>query len=340
MKKILQIIIIVFVCQASIAQDTFSIVALDPLTGEIGSAAASCVDGITDPDFIDFLTRIIPNRGGIMSQALICVPNPNLANAATQMEAGLSPLEIIDYLLANDVCSAGNFNPEERQYGIVDFDGQGGTRAAGFTGSLNQSYAEHRLGPSLTVKTYSIQGNILADVSVIDNMENNFNNTNGTLADKLMAALQGANFPGADSRCLSDGTSSKLAYLMVYRPDDDPADPYLRLSVPSQPAGVEPIDVLQSLYDNFLSLDENDLKEQIRIFPNPTTSVLTIRIDISEAFSGLTVTDIFGKMIIDKKHLANNGSRYDLDIRNLQSGIYFLKVKTFEGNKIFKFIKK
>ena len=339
MKYLLRIVFAIFVFQTSQAQDTFSIVAVDPLTGEIGSAAASCVDGVTDPDFIDFLTRIIPNRGGIMSQALICVPNPNLANAATQMEAGLSPNEIIEYLLANDACSAGNFNPEERQYGIVDFDGQGGTRAAGFTGSLNQSYAEHRLGPSLTVKTYSIQGNILADVSVIDNMENNFNNTNGTLADKLMAALQGANFPGADSRCLSDGTSSKLAYLMVYRPDDDPADPYLRLSVPSQPAGVEPIDVLQSLYDNFLSLDENDFIEGIKIFPNPTKSVLTVEFGISQIPPKLSVLDIFGKKILGPETISITDQRYDLDTSNLQSGIYFLNVETPNSVKTFKFIK-
>ena len=34
-----------------------------------------------------------------------------------------------------------------------------------------------------------------------------------------MAAMQGANFAGADSRCLDEGTSSATAFLVVYDPD-------------------------------------------------------------------------------------------------------------------------
>ena len=70
-------------------------------------------------------------------------------------------------------------------------------RTAGFTGNLADDYKEDRQGA-----TYSIQGNILLNQSVIDNMEYNFLNTEGSLAEKLMAAMQGANFAGADSRCL------------------------------------------------------------------------------------------------------------------------------------------
>lgn len=316
------------------AQDTFSIVAVDPATGEIGSAAASCVDGVPDDSFVDFLTVIIPNRGGIMSQALICTPNPNLANAAVQMDAGSSPTEIIDYLLSNDDCAAGGFNPEWRQYGIADFDEMGNPRTAGFTGSLNEDYAEDRQGT-----IYSIQGNILLNVSVIDNMEANFLNTEGTLADKLMAALQGANFPGADSRCLEDGTSSKLAYLMVYRPDDDPADPYLKLAVPSQPVGVEPIDVLQSLYDNFLSTSDFELIDRIRLFPNPVIDELNIKLaaDISEF--EILICDAQGREVIEKQSGLIGNDQLVLDVSSYNSGIYFLKISTSSVSKTMKFIK-
>ena len=124
---------------------------------------------------------------------------------------------------------------------------------------MADDYKEDRQGA-----TYSVQGNILLDASVIDNMEDNFNNTTGTLADKLMAAMQGANFAGADSRCLADGTSSTTAYLLVYRPDDDPSDPYLRLNVGQQPPGTEPIDILQDLYNNFLSTESFELQQQIQ----------------------------------------------------------------------------
>jgi hypothetical protein len=60
-------------------------------------------------------------------------------------------------------------------------------------------------------------------------MQDNFTSTPGTLADKLMSAMQGANFTGADSRCLARGTSSTSAYLLVYKAAAAVNDPFLRL---------------------------------------------------------------------------------------------------------------
>ena len=150
------------------------------MTGDIGSAGASCVTGIGSAGIIDIITDIIPGRGGVNSQAYVCIPNTNLQNAIAQMEAGSSPSEIIDYLLLNDSCASAGFNPEYRQYGIADFDGSGNPRTAGWTGSLADNYKEDRQGSN-----FSIQGNILLNQTVIDNMEANFNSTAGTLADKL-----------------------------------------------------------------------------------------------------------------------------------------------------------
>jgi uncharacterized Ntn-hydrolase superfamily protein len=330
MKNYFLVLFILCTSLLSTAQDTFSIIAIDPATGEIGSAAASCVPGVTDPNFIDWLTAIIPNRGGVMSQASICVPNPNLANAITQMDAGDSPSEIINFLIANDACGVNSYNPEYRQYGIVDFDGSGNLRTAGFTGNQNQSYAEDRQGSN-----YSIQGNILLDVSVIDNMEANFNNTTGTLADKLMAALQGANFPGADSRCLENGTSSRLAFLTVYRPDDDPGDPFIRLSVTSQPDGIEPIDVLQDLYTQFLNVSDFELASKFKLFPNPGSNLITLEVHDSVNLVKVSIYDITGKLLMEP--VINESS--NINISQLSSGMYFAKVVSEQGSISIKFIK-
>ncbi|MEM7187104.1 MAG: DUF1028 domain-containing protein [Bacteroidota bacterium] len=262
MKNLYSFLLAFTFCLSLSAQDTFSIIAVDPATGEVGSAGASCVNGVGSNGIIDIITDIIPGKGGVNSQAWVCIPNTNLQNAIARMEEGLSPQEIIDWLLLNDSCSAQNFNPEFRQYGIVDLDPAGNPRTAGWTGSMADDYKEDRQGA-----TFSVQGNILLDVSVINNMEANFNNTSGTLADKLMAAMQGANFPGADSRCLADGTSSTTAYLLVYRADDDPNDPYIRLNVGQQAAGIEPIDILQDLYDNFLAVEENSIASLVKPIP-------------------------------------------------------------------------
>ena len=193
MKKFI-ISILFLIPSILLSQDTFSIIAVDPETGEVGAAGATCLFGESN-GLIDIISSIIPGKGGVISQAYVCVPNINMTNATTLMELGYSPAQIITWLNNNDSCNAGNY--QYRQYGIIDFDESGNVRTAGYTGNLADDYKEDRQGA-----TYSIQGNILLNQSVIDNMEYNFLNTEGSLAEKLMAAMQGANFPGADERCL------------------------------------------------------------------------------------------------------------------------------------------
>ena len=312
------------------AQDTFSIIAVDPVTGEVGSAGASCVTGIGEVELSDIICDIIPARGGINAQALVCLPNPNLDNGIAQMAGGSSPQEVIDWLLANDACGAGG--PQDRQYGVVDLDPEGNPRAAGFTGSQNQDYAEDRQGPN-----YSIQGNILIDQSVLDNMEENFLNTEGTLADRLMAALQGANFAGADVRCLDAGTSSTVAYIMVYRADDDPGDPYLKLNVGELPEGEEPIDALQELYDDFLGTDSNELANNIGLSPNPVIDRLNISVVNGISVNNVSVYDISGKQIMQVS--SSGQSQIYLDTAGLPAGVYFARIDTQQGVISKRFIK-
>lgn len=334
MKKLYVIAAAILFSATIHAQDTFSIIAVDPATGEIGSAGASCVTGVGSQGIIDIITDIIPGRGGINSQAYVCIPNINLQNGIAQMEMGLSPTQVIDWLINNDACNSQNFNPDFRQYGIADFDPSGNPRTAGFTGTLTDDYKEDRQGA-----TFSVQGNILLDVTVIDNMEANFNNTNGTLADKLMAALQGANFAGADSRCLAAGTSSTTAYLLVYKADDDPNDPYLRLNVGQQASGVEPIDILQGLYDAFLGVDTNELLNKLKLYPNPVTSELSLQVDTSLELSELTIVDINGKLMHRETSFEGQSFEQSLDVASYPTGIYFLKVSTQEGTATLKFVK-
>jgi len=335
MKLLYTLLLTILVTANLTAQDTFSIIAVDPLTGDIGSAGASCVTGIGPGGIIDIITDIIPGRGGVNSQAWVCIPNTNLQNAIAQMEAGSSPSEIIDYLLLNDSCSSQGFNPEYRQYGIVDLDGSGDPRTAGWTGSLADDYKEDRQGTN-----FSVQGNILLNQTVIDNMEANFNSTAGTLADKLMAAMQGANFAGADSRCLASGTSSTTAYLLVYHADDAPNDPYLRLNVGQQASGIEPIDLLQDLYDNFLGVEENAIASKIQLYPNPATDRLSLMVDTAISSMTYELIDISGKKLITNNEESLNNKTLDINISGLNTGVYFLRVTTNLGDTTLKFIKK
>ena len=251
----------------SFSQDTFSIVAVDPATGEVGSAGASCIGaGLGIPEGCIIISDVHPGVGAIHTQAYYLAGNQNYAEDL--MDQGYSPQQIIDSVVANDVQN----NPLIRQYGVVDFTG-----AVGYTGANCDDYKNH-----ITGATYAIQGNILLGQYILDSMEARFLNTPGSLACRLMAALQGANVPGADTRCLDEGISSLSAFIRVAQPDDTSGTLTLDLNVKSVPDdwSVDPIDSLQTLFDAAngcfpIGISE-ELTEFARIYPNPAHEYVVI----------------------------------------------------------------
>ena len=166
--------------QVSPARATFSIAAVDLQTGEVGSAGASCISGSL------ILSDVHPGVGVIHTQAYW--NSQNQQNARNLMNQGWSPQAIIDWLVANDAQG----NPTIRQYAIADLP-EGG-RSAGYTGTSCTDWKGHLTGPG-----YAIAGNILLGPEIIADMETAFQNTPGSLAFRLLAALQAANVPGADT---------------------------------------------------------------------------------------------------------------------------------------------
>ncbi len=316
------------------AQDTFSIVAVDEATGEIGSAGASCLDDTQFPGsggaFI--ISDILPGRGAIHTQSFYLAGNQN--NARLRMEAGDTPDEIITWLATNDVQG----NNTQRQYGVVDFADNGVGRANAYTGFNCLNYKGQRVGSN-----YAIQGNILIGPEILDSMEARFLSSTGTLADRLMYSLQGANVPGADSRCLNEGVSSLSAFVRVARPDDPEDDLYLDLNVPFTAFGVEPITELQNLFDEWLLTSVAETKgitNTVRVFPNPATT--TIQVDLGEmTLSNPTFLNIYsvtGKLIKTEKLIQSNTI---LEISKLLgNNMYFYRLnrngKTIANGKFIK----
>ena len=305
------------------AQDTFSIVAIDEATGEIGSAGASCLDNVQFPgsNGAYIISDIIPGRGAIHTQAAYSAGNQN--NAHAKMLEGLSAQEIVDWLRLND---ANLFNASTRQYGVVDIDDMGNARAAAHTGQNCFDYKAHIVGPN-----YAIQGNILLGQAILDSMEARFLSTTGTLADKLMAALQGANVPGADTRCLDNGTSSLSAFLRVAKPTDDADAIFLDLNVPSLPAMQEPIDSLQTLYDAFVTSSgtENVLeKANTSIFPNPSFDG-RVYVQIDSKGSSMEVFSLQGEKI--KSELLTRGQNV-IDFE--EKGIFLVRIIGANNQKV------
>lgn len=299
----------------SIAQDTFSIVALDTITGEIGSAGASCLDNIQFPgsNGAIIISDILPGRGAIHTQSYWNATNQ--ANARLRMEEGLSSEEIVLWLKAND--AQGGFGWVNRQYGVVDFDPQGHPRSAALTGSGCLDWKGHKLGAN-----YAIQGNILLGAEILDSMEARFLAATGPLSDRLMACLQGANVPGADSRCLQNGTSSLSAFVRVAKPGDTEDSLSLDLNVPSLPTGMEPIDSLQRLYDAWktsISTKEPGFAKP-QVFPNPAHGWMSVV--LKERGGLLELFDLRGRLAF-VKNLAVGENRIVLDLPN---GVYFAKI--------------
>ncbi len=181
---------------------TFSIIAIDTETGEVGSAGGSCIAGSI------IISDIHPGIGAIHTQSYYLSSNQNYAS--NLMAQGFSPNQIINNLILNDIQN----NPSIRQYGIVDL--LDGGRSASFTGENCSEWMGH-----INENIYAIQGNILLNSSILDSMESKFINTNGPLSHKLMASLQGAKIPGADTRCLDEGISTYSAFIQVAKPNDD-----------------------------------------------------------------------------------------------------------------------
>lgn len=157
---------------------TFSIVARDPDTGDLGVGVQSKYFSVGS---------VVPHaRAGVGVVATQARGNVLFGPKGLDMlEAGLPPKEVLDKLLEGDV------EHEERQVGIIDTQG----RAETFTGSKTIPWAGGRTG-----ENYAAQGNLLAGPQVVDAMAAAFETMQGDLATRLVMALAAGQAAGGDVR--------------------------------------------------------------------------------------------------------------------------------------------
>lgn len=166
------------VWSASTHVATFSIVARDPATGDLGIAVQSKYFGVGS---------VVPHAradvGALATQArgnILFGPQ-----GLGQLEAGVTPDETIERLLADDPLAA------QRQIGIVAADGTSAT----YTGSETLPWSGGKQGNG-----YAAQGNLLAGPEVVDAMAATFETTEGDLATRLITALAAGQAAGGDAR--------------------------------------------------------------------------------------------------------------------------------------------
>ena len=296
------------------AAATFSIAAIDPVTGEVGSAGASCVSGSI------ILSDVHPGVGVVHTQSFWNSQNQQYARML--MNQGYAPEAIIDSLVANDAQG----NPGVRQYGIVDR--VDGGRSAAFTGTNCIDWKGH-----ITTPTYSIQGNILLGPEIIADMETAFVTTDGSLADRLMAALQAAKRPRADTRCTTKSAIS--AFLRVAQPHDPVNDLFLDLNVNNTTGSTDPIDVLQGLYDEWLEsadVPAGNVADGLHLglpSPNPFSSFTRVVYDLPEASEvELLVVDPSGRLValLDRGMRDAGPHQVEWQAEDAPAGVYALRL--------------
>ena len=160
---------------------TFSIVAADPETGVCGAAVASKYPAVG---------KVVPYvRAGVGAFCTQHWHNPRWGERALDLLAdGKSPEDTLATLLRDDE------HPDKRQLAIIDLHGRAANR--------NPSNADPggEYWGAMSGRYYACQGNTLAGREVLIAMAAAYEDTRGTLADRLIASLAAGDAKGGDHR--------------------------------------------------------------------------------------------------------------------------------------------
>jgi uncharacterized Ntn-hydrolase superfamily protein len=157
---------------------TFSIVARDPATGELGVAVQS--------HWFSVGSIVAWAEAGVGAVATQSFVDPSYGkNGLDLMRAGKSAPDTLKELLAKDE------GREVRQVAMIDAQG----RVDAWTGKNDIQAAGHIVGTN-----FSVQANLMLNDKVWPAMARAFENTKGDLADRMLAALDAAQAAGGDIR--------------------------------------------------------------------------------------------------------------------------------------------
>ena len=234
--------------QTSQLAHTYSIVAFDQNTGEIGGAVQSHWFSVGKD-----VLWIKAGVGVVATQSFVRIDYGPLG--LMMMEEGKSPKEILNLLTTKDEAR------HVRQVGMVNTKGQ----SAGFTGKNCIAFASDKQG-----KYYSIQSNLMLKDTVTSSMALAFEQSKGSLADRLLAALIAAEAQGGDIRG-SQSAAIKIAQASI------PNKPWegitMDLRVEDHPHPIKELKRLievnkgyHSMNQGDLAMEKNDIKKAIAFY--------------------------------------------------------------------------
>jgi len=225
---------------------TYSIVARDSVTGEMGVAVQSHYFSVGP---------VVPwaeaGVGAVATQSLVDVTYGPLG--LDLMRAGRTAQDALKALLAGDK------NNAVRQVAMIDASGN----LAAHTGDKCIPAAGHIVG-----KNYSVQANLMLDDKVWPAMAKAFENTKGSLTERMLAALDAAQAEGGDIR----GKQSAAILIVKGKSTGKPwQDKVLDLRVEDNPEPLKELRRLVKIAEAYhhsdlgdLALEKKDLKTALK----------------------------------------------------------------------------
>lgn len=221
---------------------TYSIVARDPNTGEMGVAVQS--------HWFSVGSIVSWGEAGVGVIATQSFVNPSFGQRGLEMlKQGMAAQEVVDLLIASDE------GRDFRQLAIVDAKGN----SAAYTGSKCIPEAGHIVGDN-----YCVQANLMLSNLVWSEMSKAFESSDGPLAERLIAALEAAQNVGGDIR------GQQSAAILVVKAEATGKlweDRYIDLRVEDHPEPVSEIKRLLKVFRAYehmnngdLAVEKNDMK--------------------------------------------------------------------------------
>ncbi|HTE44037.1 MAG TPA: DUF1028 domain-containing protein [Gemmatimonadaceae bacterium] len=214
------------------ATGTFSILAFDPATGELGGAVQSRVFSVGN--------GVLWAEAGVGIAATQAIVDVSYGPQALELlRQGMDAEKVVKTVWQRDPDPRPkDWTKEGRQFAVVDPKGN----VYAYTGPKATEWAGNK-SCSAPNTHCTAQGNILAGSAVIDSMVARFERTKGHLAFRLVAALEGGQSAGGDKR------GQQSAALVIVKKNGGVwlhNDTVLRLQVDDNP---EPIQELRRLVE-------------------------------------------------------------------------------------------
>lgn len=217
---------------------TYSIVARDSVTGEMGVAVQS--------HWFSVGSLVIYGEAGVGVVATQSLVNPSYGpKGLALMKQGVLPQDALNQLLKADTGAM------YRQVAFLNSKGE----VASHTGDLCIAEAGHRNG-----KNFSVQANMMLNNTVWDAMANAFETTKGTLSERILAAMKAAQAEKGDIR------GKQSAAILIVKPEttgNSWEDTIMDLRIEDHENPIEELERLMGIHKAYNFMNLGDLAMEV-----------------------------------------------------------------------------